>query len=130
LLDILLVFHRITPLHLFQRFISAPAVDKWSSPVPEGFRLNFLDMKSYLIQGICLLFLAGFSTFSLNAATGGGSGRTCGYTTFTEPCQGSNNQRTKCKAVWDGTASCTMISCDGSTIDLGGPLHGCENSYD
>jgi hypothetical protein len=61
LLDILLAFHCITPLHLLQRFISAPAVGKWSSPVPEwvseGFKYPIVKNRIVRYFGGCLFVL-------------------------------------------------------------------------
>lgn len=85
-------------------------------------------MKSFFC--LVLVSLLSLIPFSLSSAIGGGGigGAKCGYITYQEFCSAaSESTRTKCAAKFGGKPSCTFLNCDGSTIEMGGPLYGCTN---
>lgn len=56
----------------------------------------------------------------------GGGGADCGYISILEYCDASqDSERQTCQPEWGGSFDCTLVNCDGTQIQLNGPLTGC-----
>lgn len=94
--------------------------------------LNEFIMKTLFFRVTTILAMAIFGFTPMVNAAGpggggiGGGGADCGYISFMEYCDATRtSERTTCDSSIGGESSCTLVNCDGTQIELGGPLRGC-----
>lgn len=89
-------------------------------------------MKTLVLRLTTILGMVMFCMMPMANAAGpggggiGGGGADCGYISFMEYCDATEtSERITCDSSIGGESSCTLVNCDGTQIELGGPLRGC-----
>lgn len=86
-------------------------------------------MKNLFLRATCVIALLSFGFIPTANATGpGGGGGSCGYIKEYQLCDGPDQtMRIRCKTIQGGlTTECTLVNCDGTTIELNEPPNHCD----